>query len=149
MKIEIKNRLTGNVICSGDFNDLRDCVVENRADLRGVDLRGAYLRGADLWGADLRGADLQGADLWGADLWGAKNYFNSIDVCIEIIKRNTKLFTDKEWSVIGKIYVNRWCWDTIKNEYGKKPISIFKKLSKLGFNEYEDYYKKFIAGGGK
>ena len=82
--IEIKNRYTGDVIYSGDFKLIKNCLldaIESGANLRGADLgdadlgdadlRGAYLRDADLHGADLRDADLHGADLRGADLHGA------------------------------------------------------------------------------
>ena len=140
--MEIKNRFTGEVICDGDFADLRDCIVKNKANLRSANLRNADLRDADLWGADLRNADLWGADLRGADLRGAKNYFNFIDFCIEIIRKQAdEFFTDAEWVMIGKIYVNRWCWETIKKNYGERIIPILEKISKLGFDEYEKYYK--------
>jgi len=198
MKIEIKNRFTGEVICGGDF-DLRDCIVKNKADLRnadlrnaylrnadlrnanlldadlwgadlrnadlwgadlrgadlrdadlrGADLRGADLRGANLWGADLRGADLRSIDLWdadlrGADLRGAKNYFNFIDFCIEIIRKQADEFTDEEWLIIGKVCINRWCWKTIRKNYGEKVMPILEKISKSGFDEYEEYYKGLL-----
>lgn len=46
----IKNRWTGEVICSGQAEDFKSFVVANLgvADLRGANLRGANLRGADL-----------------------------------------------------------------------------------------------------
>ena len=76
IKIEIKNRWTGNVQFeySSDDNTIAKTVrkaVKSGANLRGADLRGANLSGADLSGANLRGADLRGADLSGADLSGA------------------------------------------------------------------------------
>jgi len=72
MKIEIKNRLNGNIILCGEYESIKDCLERNRgADLSGAYLRGADLNGADLSGADLRGADLNDADLNGADLSGA------------------------------------------------------------------------------
>jgi len=85
MKIEIKNRFTGNVILCGEYESIKDCLKKNiganlreadlyEADLREADLRGADLRGADLREADLREADLRGADLRGADLRGAYLY---------------------------------------------------------------------------
>jgi len=108
--------------------------------LWGANLWGANLRGADLWDADLRGADL-----WGASLRDAKNYFNFIDFCIEIIRKQAdEFFTDAEWVMIGKIYVNRWCWETIKKNYGEKVMPILEKISKLGFDEYEKYYKELL-----
>ena len=82
VKIEIKNRWTGNILFEYEevINTLKETLVEavkncaylQGADLRGADLRGADLQGAYLRGADLQGADLRGADLPGADLWGAK-----------------------------------------------------------------------------
>ena len=173
--MEIKNRFTGEVICGGDFADLRDCIVKNKANLWGADLRNADLRCADLLNADLRNADLRNADLWNADLRCAnlrnadlrcadlrnadlrnadlrnadlrcaKNYFNFIDFCIEIIRKQAdEFFTDEEWVMIGKIYVNRWCWGIIRKNYGEKVMPILEKISKLGFGEYEKYYKELL-----
>lgn len=77
--IEIKNRFTGEIICSGEtlqaavefnFASLGGAYLGG-ANLRGAYLRGAYLRDAYLEGADLRCANLAGADLRGADLRGA------------------------------------------------------------------------------
>ena len=207
MKVEIKNRFTGNIMLCGEYESIKDCLQKNSgADLRGADLRGADLRGADLRGADLsgaylrgadlrgaylrgaylsgadlreadlreaylRGADLSGADLRGADLRGAalseadlreaylrgaylrgaylsgaKNYSESHDFFISVI-RNQKLdyFTNPEWAIIGQIYIHRLCWDTIKKRYGEKAMTIFKKLSKVKFNEWEKRYKKVGA----
>ena len=96
MTIEIKNRYTGDVICSGEtvlaavksleqpYNlhgaDLSDASLSgadlhradlHRANLSGASLSGASLSGADLRGANLRDANLSGASLSGADLRGA------------------------------------------------------------------------------
>ena len=81
IKIEIKNRWTGNILFEylSENNTIKKTVSEaikseanlRRANLRGANLRRANLRRADLCGADLRGADLRGADLCGADLCGA------------------------------------------------------------------------------
>ena len=76
IKIEIKNRWTGNVLFeySSDDNTIAKTVrkaVESCADLRGADLSGANLRGADLRGANLICANLRGADLSCANLSGA------------------------------------------------------------------------------
>ena len=81
IKIEIKNRWTGNILFEylSENNTIKKTVSEaikseanlRRANLRGANLRRANLCGADLYGADLRGADLCGADLCGADLCGA------------------------------------------------------------------------------
>ena len=90
MGIEIKNRYTGNLLCTYDGANLRGANLDGAnlrdaylrgADLEGADLDGANLRGANLDGANLRGAYLRGADLEGANLDGANlrgaNLFNS------------------------------------------------------------------------
>lgn len=77
--MEIKNRYTGEVIFSGDYETTRQCVEAAlsseadllEADLREADLRWANFREADLRWANLSGANLSGADLRGADLSGA------------------------------------------------------------------------------
>ena len=89
IKIEIKNRWTGNILFEylSENNTIKKTVSEaikseanlRRANLCGADLCGADLCGADLYGADLCGADLCGAnlrrsDLYGADLRGADLY---------------------------------------------------------------------------
>ena len=81
IKIEIKNRWTGNILFEylSENNTIKKTVSEaikseanlRRANLCGADLCGADLCGADLYGADLRRANLRGADLCGADLCGA------------------------------------------------------------------------------
>ena len=182
MKIEIKNRYTGEVILCGKYESIKDCLEKNRganlryadlrganlryadlrgANLRGADLRGANLRGADLRGADLRGADLgdanlgdadlryanlRGADLGGANLGGAKNYSESHDFFQKLVRRKQcKEFTTGEWAMIGRIIVHRICWDTIKNKFGKKMLTVFKKLEKDGFGEYLTRYKEVLS----
>ena len=124
MEIEIKYRYESKILISGEYNNIKDCLEKNRS-------------------ADLRSADLRGADLGGAYLGGAKNYKNIHQIAIEIAKRQPlEYFTEKEWSFIGKIAIHFFCWDKIKEIGGKTALSIFKKLAKLGFNEYLDYYKK-------
>ena len=81
IKIEIKNRWTGNILFEylSENNTIKKTVseaIKSGADLCGADLCGAYLceanlRGADLCGANLREANLRGADLCGANLRGA------------------------------------------------------------------------------
>jgi hypothetical protein len=73
--IQIRHRLTHDVLFEGDCEDVRDCVIaasKARADLAGADLSGADLAGASLAGASLAGADLTRADLTRADLAGAR-----------------------------------------------------------------------------
>ena len=65
--MEIKNRYTGEIIFSGDYETMRECVEDalcSEASLRGADLHNADLRGADLSGANLSGAT--GAIQWQA-----------------------------------------------------------------------------------
>ena len=70
--IEIKSRFTGDVIVSGDYQSVGECLEKNRgACLRGADLIGANLRGANLGGANLEDANLEDANLVGAYLGGA------------------------------------------------------------------------------
>jgi len=120
----------------------------SRAKLSGATLTGtylsrAYLSGADLSNADLSNADLSRANLTNADLIDIKGYSESHDIWIELIKRqHIKTFTEKEWSIIGQIWTHRLCWDSIKKRFGKKAMTIFKKLSKTGYNEYELKYKE-------
>ena len=91
VKIQIKNRWTGNIIFESEKETYKEAVIEanlreanlieadlreanlieanlREADLRGADLREADLSGANLSGANLREADLSGADLREADL---------------------------------------------------------------------------------
>ncbi len=117
------------------------------ANLIGANLEGAYLEGANLEGANLIGANLEGANLIGANLEGAKNYVNSHDFFTEVVRRQTvSTFTPSEWNIIVLIIVHRICWDAIKKRFNKKPLSIFKKLSKAGFGEWETKYKDMLKG---
>ena len=73
IKIEIKNRWTGNILFEylSENNTIKKTVAEaikSGADLRGANLRGADLREADLCEANLREANLRGAYLRGAYL---------------------------------------------------------------------------------
>ena len=80
IKIEIKNRWTGNILFEylSENNTIKKTVseaIKSGANLCGANLCGANLRGADLCGANLRGADLCGADLCRADLREAKGAY--------------------------------------------------------------------------
>ena len=70
MKVEIKNRFTGNVIFTYEGANLRGANLIG-ANLRGANLEDANLIGANLIGANLEGANLEGANLRGANLRGA------------------------------------------------------------------------------
>ena len=61
MKIQIKNRYTDKIIIEGEYKDIKECVEQNKANLRRADLRKADLSEADLREANLCGADLREA----------------------------------------------------------------------------------------
>jgi hypothetical protein len=152
MNIEIKNRWDNKVIICGEYESIKDCLEKNSgaylrgANLEGANLEGAYLRGANLEGAYLRGANLRGANLGDAYLEGAKNYLNNHDFWLEVIRRQKiETFTEKEWAIIGQVFCHRLCWDRIQKSYDKKIIPVFKKLSKAGFNEWEEKYKEVLT----
>jgi len=127
------------------------------ANLRGANLRGAYLQGAYLQGADLRSSDLSGSNLSGSDLCGSnlrdadlrgsnlsgiKNYSEDHTIFQEVvIQQKIDTFTQKEWSIIGQIIVHRLCWGSIRKRFNKSAMGIFKKLKKVGFDEWEEKYK--------
>ena len=109
------------VLICGKYESIKDCLEKNR------------------------GADLEGADLRGADLEGAKEYKASHSFFQEVIRRQKiDTFTNPEWIIIGQIIVHILCWDSIKKRYAKKAMPIFKKLSKAGFQEWEEKYKELL-----
>lgn len=142
--------------------DLRNADLQC-ADLRGTDLRGMNFQDADLRdtdlqladfrGTDLRDTDLQNADLLGTDLRGAdfqdtvlqdvRNYHDSHDIFQEVIRRQPiKCFTEAEWAIIGQIIVHRSCWKEIKDLYGRRISTIRRKLTGLGYKEFEIKHKE-------
>ena len=71
-KLVIVNRWNGNVICEGEFADIKSLLIAfPDADLSGADLNDANLSGANLRRANLNYANLSGANLSGANLSGA------------------------------------------------------------------------------
>ena len=159
MKIEIRNRYTGSIIISGDYESVRECLKKNTgaylrgaylggADLRGAYLTGAYLGDAYLTGAYLRGADLTDADLRGAYLRGANldkitGYSQSHQVFMEAVRRQKpSVFTDTEWAAIGEISIHLPCWATIKKRFSEVMPHIFEILAAAGFPEWLDYWKE-------
>ena len=159
MKIEIRYRFTRNIIISGKYDTLRECLEKNRgadlegadlegADLRGADLEGAYLRGAYLRGADLEDAYLGGAYLRGAYLRGAKGYVNAHDIFAEVVRRQEmNVFIDKEWSAIAQITIHRLCWDSIEKRFPNIMPHIFEVLAQAGFTEWLEYWNKMESKG--
>jgi hypothetical protein len=121
------------VLLCGEYESIKDCLEKNR---------GAYLRGAYLRGADLRGADLQGAYLR-----GAKNYSGHHSFFQEVTRQQkVETFTTEEWACIGQICIHSLCWDSIKKRFDKTAMSVFKKLSKVGFDEWEKVYASKEGG---
>ena len=138
-EIKIVSRWDSNkVLLCGQYESVKDCLVKNK----NANLSGANLSRANLSGADLSGAYLYGADLSRADLSGAKNYLSSHDFFQEIVKRqDSKTFTSKEWVCIGQIIVHRLCWSSIKKRFNKGAVGVFKKLAKVGFDEWGKHFR--------
>ena len=156
-QIEIKSRFDSKkVLVSGKYENIKECLEKNRdANLQGANLRGAYLQDANLRGAYLQGAYLQGADLWdaylcgsdlrGSNLRGIKNYSEHHTIFQEVVRQQKiDTFTQKEWSIIGQIIIHKLCWDSIRKRFNKSAMGIFKKLSKVGFEEWEEKYDSTI-----
>ena len=129
MKIEIKSRFDNNkVLVSGKYENIKECLEKNRD---------ANLQGADLWGAGLCGSDLRGSNLR-----GIKNYSEHHTIFQEVVRQQKiDTFTQKEWSIIGQIIIHKLCWDSIRKRFNKSAMGIFKKLKKVGFDEWEEKYK--------
>ena len=133
MKIEIKNRWDNKVLVSGKYENIKDCLEKNRD----ANLRYSNLRYSDLGGSDLRYSNLRYSDLS-----GIKNYSEHHTIFQEVVRQQKiDTFTQKEWSIIGQIIVHRLCWDSIKKRFNKSAMGIFKKLKKVGFDEWEEKYK--------
>ena len=110
---------SSKVLLCGKYESIKDCLEKNR---------GAYLRGANLGGAYLR---------------SAKNYLSSHDFFQEVIRRQpVKTFTQAEWASIAQIIIHKLCWDTIKNKHKTSAMRVFKKCSKVGFDEWEKHFKE-------
>jgi len=123
--IEIKHKIDGSVLFKADVGSLK-----------------LALEAAVRSGSDLRGSDLRYSNLSGSDLRCIKNYVNSHDIFFEAVRRqNKKALTDKQWTIIGKISIHRWCWDTLKKEFGNELTPVFQILANSGFNEYLNHYK--------
>ena len=120
---------SSKVLLCGKYESIKDCLEKNR--------------GANLGGANLGGADLRSADLGGAYLRSAKNYLSSHDFFQEVIRRQpVKTFTQAEWASIAQIIIHKLCWDTIKNKHKTSAMRVFKKCSKVGFDEWEKHFKE-------
>jgi hypothetical protein len=174
MTIEIKHKFTSQIILSGEYESIKQCLEKNGdaylggADLGGANLGGAYLGGAylgdanlgganlgdaylgganlrcaNLRGANLGGANLGGANLGGANLEGAKNYQDSHDIFIEVVRRQkVDVFIEAEWSAIAQITIHRLCWDSIKKRFSDVMPHIFDILANAGFDEWQKHWNE-------
>ena len=116
MKVEIKNRFTGSIIISGDYESLKNCLEHNR---------GAYLGDADLG--------------------GAKGYVNSHDIFQEAVRRQpVSTFNDTEWAAIAQIVIHCLCWDSIKKRFTDEMPHIFETLANEGFTEWLEYWNSEV-----
>jgi len=69
IKIQIKNRFTGNILFESEKETIKEAVLEakdSEANLYGADLREANLCEADLREANLCGAELMNAKFYGS-----------------------------------------------------------------------------------
>ena len=78
----------------------------------------------------------------GADLTDIKNYSESHDVFIQLIKNKSVKFSKKQKEIASMIFAFRLCWKSIKKEYGKDMTKIFKILADLGWGEYLDKWEE-------
>ena len=77
--IEIKRWDNGEVIHSGDFSSVKECLEDGirkeidfwRANMCGANMRDADMRGANMCDANMRGANMRGANMRGADMCDA------------------------------------------------------------------------------
>ncbi len=163
VKIEIKNRWTGNVLFEyeKDNNTIKETIekaVEEVANLEGANLEGANLeganlevanlRGANLRGANLEGANLEGANLEGANLRGAYLYVDDNEIqeneIIKNLENNSKLKI-KETYINKNIIPTRWncfwnygliiCdWEVKENKPEPKKMTVSEICKELGYD---------------
>jgi uncharacterized protein YjbI with pentapeptide repeats len=162
MKIEIKNRYNGTIICSGEFESLKQAVEKNSADLSSADLRSANLGSANLGSADLSFADLSFANLSFADLGSAD--LRSADLSSANLSsanlRSANLGSanlNKEIYYIGNIgnrndftlyniktdEITCGCWRGNLKDLNKRVIETYKNKNKLYYKEYANAIKFF------
>jgi hypothetical protein len=119
MKIKIVSCWNSSkVLLCGEYDSIKDCLEKNRE----ANLREAYLR-------------------------EAKNYSEHHDFFQEVIRQQeVETFTANEWVCIGQICIHSLCWGSIKKRFGKTAMGVFKKLSKVGFDEWEKVYASKEGG---
>ena len=136
--MEIKNKFTGEIICSGDFGTIAELLVsqvKRDANLRGANLRGADLEDANLIDANLRGADLRGANLYGASLWGCAGNRSEIK-SIFISEKYPITYTCKHLQIGCERHdINAW-W-----EFSDEKI---KSMDGVSATEFWAEHKEFV-----
>ncbi|CAK0776877.1 hypothetical protein CCP3SC15_5600002 [Gammaproteobacteria bacterium] len=114
-KIEIKNRFTGAVQVSGEYESIKQACEKNYSDLRG------------------------------SNLSEIKNYSEAHSVFSEIVRRQSvSLFVGVEWKCIAVISIRKICWPTIKKQFGKTAMRVFKKLADKGYDEWAKEYEEVL-----
>lgn len=133
MQIEIKDRWSGEVKVSGEFESLKaavEAMVVERKSLEAANLGGANLEGANLGAANLRGANLGGAYLGGAYLEGA--YLGGAKIK-RLLARATRVSDDYEFCLFaleeGEPRILAGCrWLTL-NEY-RRHVAAYESAGK-------------------
>jgi len=110
IKLEIKNRWTGNVLFEYETEDntikkALEKAVKSGADLSRADLSGADLSRADLSGADLNGADLSEANLSRADLSEAD--LSEADLSEADLSEANLSRADLRWANLSGAYLSK------------------------------------------
>ena len=117
------------------------------ANLHSADLHFAYLNYVNLSSVDLHSANLRSThNLSSTNLSSIKNYKNIHEIFQAVIRQqDSKFFTIIERRIIKQIITHRLCWGSIKKRFNEKAMSIFKKLSKVGFDEWEKEYTEKLT----
>jgi hypothetical protein len=106
MLVEIKKRISNEIIVVGEYENIRDAVEKNKSNLSGSDLSNSDLRFSNLSGSNLSGSNLRFSNLS-----GIKMNWQSHDLIAEILLRSAGDDYEKR-SIAGLILVSRgWCWD--------------------------------------
>ena len=133
VKIEIKNRWTGNVLFEyeKDNNTIKETIEK------------AVEEGANLRGANLEGANLEGANLRGAYLYVDDNEIQENEI-IKNLENNSKLKI-KETYINKNIIPTRWncfwnygliiCdWEVKENKPEPKKMTVSEICKELGYD---------------
>ena len=139
--IEIKRWDTGEVIYSGEFSSVKDCLEAGvskainfcYANLNGAELNSANLNNAQMNYANLNNAELNNAELNGAQLYGAQ--INSVFACIPS-GEPYYIFISGQVVVAGCQSHSPEAWKNfteceIKNMDGDKALDFYPRLLKL------------------